>query len=273
MAKSKFDNNYKRSFPESKPSSKLLHQPSSLPEEDYWLAPKEARLGNYTSTSLTQAESLLDSIVELEAAQIRNKSWLDSLFTPLGVSAILVVLLTNVIASSVIFLNYKAEFQSNSANSAKDRLVKPEISNSPNLAQQEFVDLNLMTLSTLGSPVDKSKVDRQQHSSSIRLNSKVKRKKVVASAPAIASVNPLNSSSYPVSSTALINTNYYYILTEYNGEQSLVRAKKKVSNASVISFPQGLFIYMGAFYASQDADRFVEQLEQQGIQAYIYHPE
>lgn len=259
----------------------LTHQPSSLPEEDYWLAPKEARSGNSHPTSLTQTESLLDSIFfELEEAQeIKQKSWVQSLFTPLGISSILLILLTNAIGSSLVFLNYRSIGDSILTPPSNQQLTSSEIPNGPNLAQQEFIDLNLLSLSTLPSPNKKTKSNSKQQSSE---QSQIRPNKAIAKpgrSPIVTdpvSSNPtsfLPNTNETIPSTALTNTNYYYILTEYTDPSSLQQVKQKLSNASLVNFPQGLFIYVGAFYDRESANLFVEQLGHQGITAYVHHPE
>jgi hypothetical protein len=267
----------KRPVSSNQLNSTLTHRPSSLSEEDYWLAPKEARSNNCTSTSLTKAESLLDTIAELEAAQIERKTWFDNLFSPAGVSSILLILLTNVVASSLLFFNNKSEPNATVTNAQKVGLTRSGIPNGPNLAQQEFVELDLMTVSMLVKPTTKSdRAPRSNNHAFSPTKVRAKQKQVRNSSITSAILPELNSApvqGYAIPSTALTNTNYYYILTEYNGTHSLQKAKQKFGNVSLVKFPQGLFIYMGAFYDSGDANRFVERLAQQGIMAYTYHPE
>lgn len=66
------------------------------------------------------------------------------------------------------------------------------------------------------------------------------------------------------------NSQYYYILTEYTGDRSLAMAKTKVPNVSLINFPQGVFIYMGAFAQKESARQFIQQLKELGLEGYIY---
>jgi hypothetical protein len=258
-------------------NSHLTHKPSSLPEEDYWLAPKEARSRLAHPTSLTQTESLLDSIFDLEETpEIKHKHWLHSLFTPLGISSLLLILLTNAIGSSLVVLNYKSIGESILTPPSNQEISNSEITNGPNLAQQEFVDLNLLSLSTLPNPTKKSKSDRPKRSrSSVQSpeKSQIKPNKAIVSSPASNTPNFLPGNSETIPSTALANTNYYYILTEYSDPSSLQQVKQKLGNASLVNFPQGLFIYVGAFYDRESANRFVEQLAQQRITAYVHHPE
>jgi hypothetical protein len=271
MAKFSSKNNSRRSPYSAKTNVNLTHRLSSLPEEDYWLAPKEVRSGNSHPTSLTNTESLLDSIFDLEEErEIEQKHWLQNLFTPLGISSILLILLTNAIGSSLVMLNYRSLGESVLTPPSNQEVNNSEIPNGPNLAQQEFVDLNLLNLSTLPSPTKKSKSNSQQKSSA---KSQLKTNKAIATAPTSNNPNSVPGNSETISSTALTNTNYYYILTEYRDPSSLQQVKQKLGNASLVNFPQGLFIYVGAFYDRESANRFVERLGNQGITAYIHHPE
>ncbi|MGQ4650543.1 hypothetical protein [Lyngbya aestuarii] len=65
---------------------------------------------------------------------------------------------------------------------------------------------------------------------------------------------------------------YYYVLINYKGDQSLAEARQIVPDAYVRQLPQGTLIQMGALEKEADARSLVNQLQQQGISASIYHP-
>ncbi|MGK7875289.1 MAG: SPOR domain-containing protein [Xenococcaceae cyanobacterium] len=67
------------------------------------------------------------------------------------------------------------------------------------------------------------------------------------------------------------NDNYYYVLADYSGDRSLEQARLIVKDAYLSSFPQGIRIQMGAFHNQDDANRLLEQLQQAGISASVYH--
>jgi|GEM_PF-6498313 len=66
---------------------------------------------------------------------------------------------------------------------------------------------------------------------------------------------------------------YYYVLTEYTGDRSLEQAQRVVSNAYIGKFPQGIRIHLGAFAEIEQANTLIEEVKQQGIVAFLYHPE
>ena len=63
---------------------------------------------------------------------------------------------------------------------------------------------------------------------------------------------------------------YYYILAQYTGDRSLELAKTKVPNVSLVNFPQGMFLYLGAFTKKDAARNFVKELQQLGLESYLY---
>lgn len=80
----------------------------------------------------------------------------------------------------------------------------------------------------------------------------------------------LNSLPTQIPPEALGN---YYVLAEYTGDRSLQQAQSVVSNAYLGQFPQGIRIYLGSFGELEAANKLIEQLKQQGMIAFIYHPE
>ncbi|MEL6461355.1 MAG: hypothetical protein AAFQ91_24515, partial [Cyanobacteria bacterium J06621_15] len=63
---------------------------------------------------------------------------------------------------------------------------------------------------------------------------------------------------------------YHYVLTEYSGDRSLALARQKASQVSLVNFPQGVFIYLGAFKEREQAEQFIVQLKQENFAAQIY---
>ncbi|MEL6441950.1 MAG: hypothetical protein AAFQ80_22215, partial [Cyanobacteria bacterium J06621_8] len=82
-----------------------------------------------------------------------GKNWLDILVNPWSISAIALILLANLISGAAIWRNYQL---------ANNKKVEPTLTNlgSGNLANQEFMPLNLSTLSVLDSsgvtPIEQS---------------------------------------------------------------------------------------------------------------------
>ena len=69
------------------------------------------------------------------------------------------------------------------------------------------------------------------------------------------------------------SSTYYFVLADYNGDESLAKARKIVDDAYVWKFPQGKRIQLGAFYYQTEAARLVSELKAKGISASVYHPE
>jgi hypothetical protein len=182
---------------------------------------------------------------DLEVAEIvyRDRNWLDSLLSPWGISAIAMLFLANLIAAGVIWRNSHITAKSDEAKSSLVTLGHA------NLANQEFMPLNLSTLSMIKTVQETSDQESQP--------------KLTPISPALAPLNDLTALS-------AIDPEYYYVLTEYTGEQSLSLAQQKVKQISLVNFPQGVFIYLGAFTEQQQAEEFISQLKQQNFPAHIY---
>lgn len=109
---------------------------------------------------LESSEELLRGIAEAEAVDRRverESSLLDSLLTPLGIGSMLLLLLSSATLGYVIMHpsslgGLTARKPDNSSTATAGERVAPSASplpDSPNLAAEEFVDLNLNSLSTL----------------------------------------------------------------------------------------------------------------------------
>ncbi|MGC8711985.1 MAG: SPOR domain-containing protein [Leptodesmis sp.] len=118
---------------------------------------------------LESSEELLRSLAEEEASVQAEESFLKSLSTPLGIGSMLLLLVSSAMFGFVImnpssmtqwFSQHKPEVATNSVTSANPSSTAPaEAPNpsevaQPNLANQEFPDLNLSTLGSL--PVDRT---------------------------------------------------------------------------------------------------------------------
>lgn len=67
-------------------------------------------------------------------------------------------------------------------------------------------------------------------------------------------------------------SDYYYTLVNYTDASSLAQARTVVPDAYVRKFAIGSRIQMGAFLSQRDAQRLVDQLKAQGIEASVYRP-
>jgi hypothetical protein len=231
------------------PSSSLVHLPFPTHEINFFNPPKSNPNGNLNG------KLILDALLEEKQPELEipnHRKWHDSLLSPWAISSILIVLLANVVSGTIVFFQNHQKITLNA--SSNPSIHESSSIGGPNLAAAEFIDLNLSTLSTISNPAVTST------KSSRKLDS-------VPSNPLLS----LNGQNKQIpNSLEQIQTNYYYVFTEYSGDRSLALAKQKVSNVSLINFPQGVFIYLGAFQQKTYAQQFVAQLKKEGIDAYVY---
>ena len=203
-------------------------------------APKlflHAELEKTESEQSEQLTSLTDLDTETPEIEYHESSWLEWLINPWSISAIAIILLANLVSGAIIWRNYRQ-----AAN------IKPEKQiatvGSANIATEEFMPLNLSTLSRLKTPED-------TESATI----------IEPISPALAPINLSQST---------INPQYHYILTEYRGDSSLALVRQKVEHVSLVNLPQGVFIYLGAYKDRDAAEQYVAHLEQANLAALIY---
>ena len=183
----------------------------------------------------------LESEIEPPEFEDREQNWLDNLLNPWSISAIAVIFLANLISGAVIWRNYRL--------TSKTKAVEPITTlGSANLATEEFVPLNLSTLSRLDTAED-----------------------IVAEESPV--IEPITPALAPISNAVALSSAdspYYYILAEYTGDRSLALARQKVKQVSLVNLTQGVFIYLGAFKDSEQAEEFISQLKQENFAAQIY---
>jgi cell division protein FtsN len=66
------------------------------------------------------------------------------------------------------------------------------------------------------------------------------------------------------------NLGFYYVVTDYQNEQSLLAAQKVVPEAFVWQFPHGVKVQLAAFEVRAQAEQFVADLKAKGIDARVY---
>ncbi|MCS6782463.1 MAG: SPOR domain-containing protein [Gloeomargarita sp. SKYBB_i_bin120] len=76
--------------------------------------------------------------------------------------------------------------------------------------------------------------------------------------------------SPPATPKAPTNPSLYYVVTDYQNEQSLLRAQRVVPEAFVWQFDTGLKVQLGAFETRDQAEAFVADLKAKGLQAQVY---
>ena len=244
---------HKKSSANSKAKSSLVHKPFATGTINIF-NPHRGKGGKKTNPPKLFLNAELERDLdrrktELELSKLdlepnetedRDSSWVDGLFGFWGISAIAILVSINLISAGFIWRSTR-----NPANTQED--VPVATIGNKHLGDREFVPLNLSTLGTIETIED-------EVSESIDLD---------PIAPALA---PIDN----IANISLVNTPYHYILTEYTGEESLSLARQKVPQVSLVNFPQGVLIYLGAFKNREDADKFVDRLKQEDFSATVY---
>ena len=171
------------------------------------------------------------------------------------ISAVSLIILSNLIAATAIFINKQKEQASGNTVDNSQQLYT---SGKTDLTAQEFVKLDLNNLKNIAPPTKQKEQDPAQKSPD----------KPPENLPL--AIPPTNLPQDIVLPQGKKSSQYYYILIEYTGDRSLEIAKAKVANVSLVNFPQGVFIYMGAFAEKEPARKFVKHLKESGLEGYIY---
>lgn len=221
--------------------SSLIHQPFPDHEVNLFNPPRRNPNG-YLSPARLYLNDLLEE--QLNPSRTEKTKVQKILRNPWTISSVVILLLANVISGAVV-LRHRQE-----AAKATKELSAQQVLTGPNLAAKEFIDLNLNTLSTISS-----------------LEAKNKKAEPAKSITETHAGYIPTYAAHPLLST---NKNYFYILTEYAGDRSLELAKAQVQQVSLVHFPQGIFIYMGAFEQRSQAEKFVASLREEGMYSYVY---
>ncbi|MGK7935881.1 MAG: hypothetical protein AB4206_08790 [Xenococcaceae cyanobacterium] len=225
----------------SEKKSSLIHQPFPEHEINLFNPPKKNPNGY-----LSPAKLYLDGILEeqLISSTPEKNQRQNLLLNPWAISSMIIVLLANLVSATFVLLHRQEAI----------KVAKPlsfeQLSTGANLAAKEFIELNLSTLSTISPP--EPETNKSEPTKSITEEHE-------GYIPTYAA-HPLLSNSQ----------DYYYILTEYAGDRSLQLAKAQVQQVSLVNFPQGIFIYLGAFEQKSQAEEFVVSLKEEGMYAYVY---
>ena len=224
----------------SEKKSSLIHQPFPEHEINLFNPPKKNPNGY-----LSPAKLYLDGILEEQLSPTPEKNQgRNLLLNPWAISSMIIVLVANLVSATFVLLHRQEVIK------AAKPLSSEQLSTGANLAAKEFIELNLSTLSTISPPEPETKESEATKSITEEHEGYI---------PTYAA-HPLLSNS----------EDYYYILTEYAGDRSLELAKAQVQQVSLVNFPQGIFIYLGAFEQKSQAEEFVASLKEEGMYAYIY---
>lgn len=303
---------------------------------------------------LASSEQLLRSLAEEEADVRAERRFLDSVLTPLGVGLMLLLLLSSATVGYIV-MN-----PSIWAGLKLDRFAKPQtptvaqnptqgipvngnvngnqpgpqtangsnqvspLVTGPNLATQEFVELNLNTLSSLKTNISPTPVVPKQQAlppgataaktqkqvssaavagrpsdlasallppsvSSAAMSPRIPAVAPLPAPPAIvstpatpaakpkqtAAATKIPSASRPAASSLASapkpGKDYYYVLSNYQNDRSLAQTRKVAADAYVRNFPTGPRIQVATFTNESQAKKMVQELQKQGIYAWVYH--
>ena len=224
--------------------SSIVHKPFATGTVNIFNPHRHQAQNRQNASNLTLNKRLAEpeaaiTTQNLESAKIgtEERNWFDVLLNPWSISAIAIVIFANLISGATIWRNH---------HSIAETEVKSDLTlGSADLAAEEFMPLNLSTLSVLEPTED------------------------IAEAPVITPIAPALA---PLNSAAVssLNQEYYYILSEYSGDRSITLARQKVKQVSLVNFPEGVFIYLGAFKERDRATEFISRLAEENFTAQIY---
>ncbi len=258
---------------EQKKQSTIVHKPFRTGQINIFNPPKANPNGRLASAKLlTKDRKKQPNNFRLEQIDKQTENYLNlwdsdnassesSNFslTKTSFIAIAIIIVANIV-SAIVILNHKRKTQL----SHEASIEQPNSSQVGNidLSSKEFIDLKNSSLSSIPNPAV------SQDSFLETTDDTTVTETILPLA-----IPPLNIAQSSNLTANPLTTQYYYIISEYTGDRSLAQAKAKVPNVSLITLPEGVFIYMGAFGHKELAQQFLEQLKQEGFYAYIYPPE
>ncbi len=83
-------------------------------------------------------------------------------------------------------------------------------------------------------------------------------------------LSAIPTASPQASPAATATPGLYYVVTDYQNEQSLIEAQKIVPEAFVWQFPAGVKVQLAAFELRDQAEQFVADLKTKGVNARVY---
>ncbi len=270
---------------------------------------------------LESSEKLLESLDQLKSRRQEQSTHLASLFTPLGIASMFLFLISCTILGYVVMnplglsnLGLDRLFQGTYAQKNQDETTasngqnsdEQSLTKSPNLASQEFVDLDLDTLSNIDpkpsqfpsptatakpvipKPISEntnttSQPDRPsaeidnlsstllpQSTQSNNQQSAVSTPSSPQTPSSVIKPSPEASNSSEINTPILSDNGWYYVVVDYVNEESLYKAQEIVSDAYIRETPNGLKIQMGAFWDTEKAKIFLQELRGEGLDAKYY---
>ncbi|MCL2934019.1 MAG: hypothetical protein MGG11_17775 [Trichodesmium sp. MAG_R03] len=254
---------------------------------------------------LESSEKLLESLNQLKSSRQDQPNYLASLFTPLGIASMFLFLISCTTLGYVVInqlglnnLGLDRFLQGTSAQkNTDDLLIREEqpLPKSPDLASDEFVDLDLNTLSNIDpkpsqfpsptvkvKPVVPPQIPGGANTASQPTNNSragldnlrttllpLSTKSSPTPSP-IAKPSPQTSISSKITNPIKSDNGWYYVVVDYGNEESLYKAQQIISDAYIRETTNGIKIQMGAFWEPQRAKIFVQKLRKEGLDAKYY---
>ncbi len=257
-------------------------------------SPSETKApGDYLESS----EQLIKSIDQTPRRRRRKRqpSLVASLFTPIGLSSLLLFLLSSIGLGYVVMspsgretLGLSRWFgQESSETEAETQAVtEPAEPRSPNLATEEFVELDLDTLSNINPNPNSIPTPANQPTLPTAPNN-LTPTAPVSSGPDLGNLTnelipkptpvqpqpiqtptprpPGGAATRPQSQPIEAEDGYYYVVINYENAGSLNKARTAVPDAYIREFKTGTKVQMGALEDAATARKLAEQLRVQGI--------
>ena len=240
----------------AKKQSSLVHKPFEAGQVNLFHPPKKNPNGHLASSQLWHdnlSKKLPDAA---KASPPKNQDLkLTNFLSTWKFAAILIIIGSNLIAATAILIQ-KRQANLKTLTEAKQQQIYT--AGKTDLASQEFIELDLNNLKNIAVSNSKNSAD----------TTLLAKDSSIANLPL--AIPPQNLPQNIVLPQTAAKTKYYYILAQYTGDRSLEIAKTKVPHVSLVNFPQGMFIYMGAFTDKNLAHNFVEQLQEFNLESYVY---
>ncbi|MEM1172145.1 MAG: hypothetical protein AAGJ08_24445 [Cyanobacteria bacterium P01_H01_bin.35] len=287
--------------------------------ENYNGEKQTSQLGDNNSTApdnyLESSEKLLESLDKLKSSNQKQSTYLASLLTPLGIVSMFLFFIScttlgyvvkhpSVLSNLGLDRFFKGTFaqtdtDETTTDNVEDRQEKP-LPKSPDLASQEFLDLDLNTLSNVNPkpsqfPSSTAKVKpivpppisgsvntvsqpnkataKLDNLSTTLLPQSAPSTVVTLSSPTpspIVKPSPEISSSSQITNPIKSDDGWYYVVLDYLNEESLYKAQQIISDAYIRETSNGMKIQMGAFWEPERAKVFLQELRQEGLDAKYY---
>ncbi|MCL2923584.1 MAG: hypothetical protein MGF17_02880 [Trichodesmium sp. MAG_R04] len=268
-----------------------------------------SQLDNNSSTApshpLESSQKLTESLNKLQSSRQNKPNYLASLFTPLGIASMFLFFISCTTLgyvvmnpSGLINLGLEHFLKGTSAQKNTDDILSREeqaLPKSPNLASQEFVDLDLNTLSNIDpkprqfpsstvkvKPILPPQISGGTNTASEPTNNssaEIDNLRTTLLPPSIkysptpspiAKPSPQASISSKITQPIKSDDGWYYVVLDYGNEESLDKARQIISDAYTRKTTNGIKIQMGAFLEPERAKMFLQKLRKEGLDAKYY---